>query len=443
MKKCLQRIAWCLLVLTTHAAANGGGYVIGGVENTGNIAGFEPSSTEKIRILDEKLIIRLRRDHADVEVSYLMRNETARKVKVRFGFPVEESRSYNELTGQPQPKPNADASNPAYCRNYQITAAGKKITAKWKSEARAKPGSPFQGLAGWLVSEVSFAANEEKPLRITFQSSYPVERWSVSEDSSTHASTFKYRLSTAACWAGTIGTGKITIIPDGIPAGDVRILKPANRFKKQENRWVWDFENLEPTLADDFEVEARPAVTRYSRPSTEGDDDGKNTVTYIESAQGWSMAHANYRVKASSTLPPDGELKYDADNIRNPWQDMWSEGAPGSGSGEWLEIEPIVPKPIIAISIIPGCVKSDELFKANARPRNVEVLLNGEHRIQAEIPDSKEEFEIPIQSYQKEVKRVRITFKDVWPGSRFEDLCITSIRLHARLHKKPKIQPAR
>ena len=44
-----------------------------------------------IRILDEKLTVSLGPNDADVEVRYLMRNETRQKVKVRFGFPVEES----------------------------------------------------------------------------------------------------------------------------------------------------------------------------------------------------------------------------------------------------------------------------------------------------------------------------------------------------------------
>ena len=80
--------------------ANGGGYFRGGVESTGDVAGFEPKATENIRMLDEKLTISLGQKEADVEVRYLMRNETNKKVKVRFGFPVEESFD-SDLMGSP------------------------------------------------------------------------------------------------------------------------------------------------------------------------------------------------------------------------------------------------------------------------------------------------------------------------------------------------------
>ena len=36
-----------------------------------------------------------------------------------------------------------------------------------------------------------------------------------------------------------------------------------------------------------------------------------------------------------------------------------------------------------------------------------------------------------------------MTFTEVYPGTRFEDLCVSSVRLHVRLDKKPKVQPAR
>jgi hypothetical protein len=86
--------AWlciCSAILAQPLHANGGGYFRGGVERAGDVAGFEPKETEKIRIMDEKLTVVLGQKSADVEVRYLMRNETDKMVKVRFGFPVEES----------------------------------------------------------------------------------------------------------------------------------------------------------------------------------------------------------------------------------------------------------------------------------------------------------------------------------------------------------------
>ncbi len=429
-----------MFALALPAHANGGGYFRGGVERAGDIAGFEPKATENIRILDEKLTIKFGQEEAGVEVRYLMKNVTAKKVKVRFGFPVEESfdRSYYD---KQKDKKSAARRELAYCKDYQITAAGQPVKATWKGEANETHDKRFMGIAGWMVSEITFAPNEEKPLRIRFQSVYPQEEWSVSDNGSRSAAVFRYRLSTAACWNGTIGSGSVEIRPQGIDPSWMRAIKPVNRFRWEDGSLVWNFENLEPTLADDLEIEALPTVHSYWGGDTV---DGEVGIEYFERRGQWSMAHSNYRVKASSTLAPDKDHKYHAENIRVVHgEEVWSEGAKGPGIGEWLELEPIVQKPLEAITIRPGYAFSQERFEANARPKRMAVELNGSHRFTVDVPDSREEFRIAVSNYTKPVKKIRLTFEEVWPGSRFEDLCVTGVRLHVHLDKKPKIQQAR
>lgn len=429
-------MAW-LLGTATDLSANGGGFFRGGVESAGDVAGFEPKATENVRILDEELTVHLGSSDAEVEVRYLMKNVTDRKVKVRFGFPVEESTDADAIMPK---KSTPDPKRLNYCRDYRITASGAPLKATWQGEVNDGSDRRFRGIAGWMISEATFAPNEEKPLLIRFRSIYPNEEWSVSEHGTRSAGLFRYRLSTAACWHGSIARGRITLKPRGIDPGWIQVIKPVNRFKKEGNDWIWNFEDLEPTLADDFEIEARPAQASY--PESSDITDGTFSE-YIERRKRWTMAHSNYQVKASSTLPPDGDIQYLPENVRNPWSEMWSEGAKGPGTGEWLELTPKTPKPLTAIAIKPGCFKSAALFQANARPKKLRIQLNGEKTLSADIPDLMEEIEIPVTDYNKPVKHLRITFDEVWPGSRFEDLCITSIRLHVRLDKKPNLQPAR
>lgn len=422
------------IVLHQPVFANGGGYFRGGVERAGDVAGFEPSETEKIRILDEKLTVELGSKSADVEVRYLMRNETDKKVKVRFGFPVEESFDRDIGIGGPDGPPK-ELKQLRYCQNYVITASGKQIAAKWQSEAKPGDEKKFEGIAGWLISEITFAAGEEKPVMIQFKSGYPSENWEVSDNTSESAGLFRYRLSTAACWAGTIATGRITLKPAGINPQELKVLKPVNRFKKEGENWVWNFENLEPTLADDFEIEASPAIHGYN---------GSESTRYVERGSQWSMSHTNYQIKASSFLPAEGDLSYEPEKVKNFWgHEAWCEGAKGPGVGEWLELTPAVPKPLIAIELEPGMTKTDELFKSNARPKKVLVELNGEKRFSVAVPDLKEVHRIPILDYAKPVKKIRLTFEEVWPGAKFEDLCVSGVRLEVRLDKKPKLEPSR
>ena len=45
--------------------------------------------------------------------------------------------------------------------------------------------------------------------------------------------------------------------------------------------------------------------------------------------------------------------------------------------------------------------------------------------------------------YDQPVKKLRLTVKEVYPGSRYEDMCISDVALAVKLDKAPKIQPAR
>lgn len=441
---------WILLPLLVASAvplfANGGGYFRGGIKEAGDLTAFEPQATGNVRMVDEKLTISLGKDAAKVEIRYLLKNQTAGKVTVRFGFPVEELFDIDgmDLGGDPIEEKTSDGKKLKYCQNYQITARGASISSKWQAEKKTLRDEQFKGIAGWLISEITFAPNEEVPVTIHFKSGYPSEVWSVSDDSTTSASVFKYRLSTAAVWAGSIATGKIILKPDGIPAADIKILKPANRFKKTGDEWIWEFQDLEPTLADDFEVEAAPEERSYMRSEANPNTYREPYADFINRGGKWSMAHTNYAITASSTLPPNKDITYRADHLKNVWsEEAWCEGAKGPGIGEWLELKPTVPKPLPAIGIIPGYVKDEDVFKANARPKKILVELNSEHRFEVDIPDSSELFEFPVTGYDKPVSNIKITFRDVWKGTRHEDLCISGLRLHVRLDQAPKIQPAR
>ena len=440
----------CFAASISPVFANGGGYYRGGVERTGTVTGFEPSGTEHIRILDEQLNVWLSPEQAEVEVRYIMRNTSKKRVKVRFGFPVEEL--FDEgLSDEKAARPKKKLE---YCRDYRVAAGGKPLKATFETE-HEKNDKRFKGLAGWLVSKITFQPGEEKPVTISFVSVYPIRDDFVSEDASFSARIFRYRLSTGACWAGTIASGRVTLRPKGIDPAELRVIKPVNRFhKNKDDSWVWEFENLEPTLADDIEVEAVPKFSSYGyrlRLGAKKDEsrDVKNRADYIHRRGRWLMEHRNYTATASSTLPPDKNNRYDVGNLNDDdWQNAWAEGAPGPGRGEWIKIRPEVPKPLAAIKLRSGYSKSKELFFANARPKTVKVELNGEYSFTAELPKPIERewrhwHRIPVHGYNKPVKTVKLTFEDVWKGTRYDDLCISGLDLVVELDKKPKFSGCR
>jgi hypothetical protein len=224
-------------------------------------------------------------------------------------------------------------------------------------------------------------------------------------------------------------------------------LKPAGRFRKVGDQWEWDFENLEPTLADDLTVQAEPPESSYGGRTANGKfahGEWEKRVSFVEREGRWYAQHRNYTVSASSTLPPSGDKTYDAKNVStDSGRNVWSAGKSNDGIGEWLEIIPEVAKPLHSIQILPGFAESDALFKANARPKTVEVLLNNEFRFTAPLQDQRESQSIRVAGYDKPVEKIRLTFKEAYAGSAYKDLCVSSVWLETRLTKKPNIAPSR
>ncbi len=151
--------------LCPRAFANGGGYVTGGTQRAGDIAGFEPKATENIHMAAEDLHIKFDPKLAKVELRYRMENVTKRRVSARFGFPVEESPDVRGL-GIGAVLPPADQikvhESPLYCKNCRIFDGQKAVQVKWQPEKRAAADQRFAHLAGWFVSEVPFAPGEVK-----------------------------------------------------------------------------------------------------------------------------------------------------------------------------------------------------------------------------------------------------------------------------------------
>lgn len=452
--------------------ANGGGYETGGVKATGDAVRFEPRLTKGVRIVEEQLHIGLGPSSASVQVRYRMKNVSPTRLKVCFGFPVEEvkggAHSWAELappvvdekgkggkgllgllggensTRKSEPSPESETPPPpkslAYCRDYRVSADGKSVVASFEQEDRGKEDVRFANLTGWLVSELEFQKGEEKQVEIAFESLYSRSVTFVSDNSNIKPVRFIYRLSTAACWEGPIGKGRVVLEPRGIDPDEVRVIKPANRFRKEGDIWVWEFEELMPTLDDDIEIEAQPAID-----GNIDEREGPHLSYFNQRGERWEMSHSNYRIKASS------EQALDSQNGSSEKLKTWGSWiSQGTGPGEWLELKPAVPKPLAAISFdFNGHYTEKGSFKAYARPKRIRVILNGEHNFSMEVPDAPdppgiaENFRHVVSGYSTPVSTIRLEIEEVWPGNVHPQLTLKNLQLHVMLDKKPVLKPNR
>jgi len=441
----------CLMI---RVWGNGGGYHVG-VDFTGSVAPFSPVGTEQIQILDEKLDIVLKHKHVEVKVRYLMRNVGNKTAKVQMGFPVEDVVSDWGVVPDMK-KDKKEKVKSQYCRNYQIVLNGKLLkhsyqvepfgskSSKGSTQGKLKsfPGSErFKGIEAWMVSEMKIAEGADAVVEISYQSIYDESAMFISEDGRTGPWFFKYRLSTGGVWHGPIKKGKISVTVDGVNPQGVIISKPVNRFKREGDAWVWSFENLEPTLADDLTIQARP---KYEQYGYYGDIPGYRTYTVFENQ--WYIEQVQYSAKASSALLANKGISYGADNVKTLWDDKafaWAEGKPDHGIGEILTLTMDKPTSLHALSVQNGYTKSDSLFAQNTRVKEATLIINGKQKLKVTLKDHADDQWLPLSEVKSKIESIQFVIDSVYPGTQFKDTCLSSIALVEKLKQKPKRYGAR
>lgn len=126
----------------------------------------------------------------------------------------------------------------------------------------------------------------------------------------------------------------------------------------------------------------------------------------------------NCSSELSSKYVKNNLLDYDLNSA-------WAEGSEGSGIEEWLEINVTEQMKINEIILFPGYGKSEDLFYANNRVKKVSVEWNGKSKI-VELEDY---FCAQSININDTTNKIKITFLDVYKGSKYNDLCVSEIML--------------
>jgi hypothetical protein len=478
-------LALALFVGSGSTLFSNGGAWQAGVPTTGNASASKNDRHTDVTIENEILKIDLHPEYAAVEVRYRMHN-SGPKVQQDFFFPVERWGANPDSDGQGK---SDDIDH------YQITADGKELKStnvagpkqessetkegageakqesneakeeetsdakQENSEAEEEDGETTSGplwqehvstIKSWKKSVIPFERNQTRDVTIHYKARYAENDESVSDDLHISNATFAYSLSPAATWKGPIGKGKIEINILHPEPEDVSIAKPKERFKKiSDTRYEWDFENLEPTMADDIRIVAHSKYDSYEIGISE--EDRSRRRWYVLREHQYFLDHTDYDATASSTLAAQGKHNYDVVNIKgDPTREVpspWVEGVEGDGIGESITLNVKRPLPLYGILVRPGYYEYDdkEPWLKNNRVAALEIMLNDEHTFTESIPD--ERFERPylirLRDYTKPVNKIKMVIKGVHRGTQFHDTCISLVELRAPLSKKPEVHGAR
>lgn len=105
----------------------------------------------------------------------------------------------------------------------------------------------------------------------------------------------------------------------------------------------------------------------------------------------------------------------------------WVEGVAGNGTGESVTIE--YEKDVCGISILNGYtdINNMKLFKENARIKTllIEDCVSGKSQT-VELEDKVYFYYVPVENTTK----IRLTIKDVYPGTKYQDTCLSAVIDH-------------
>jgi hypothetical protein len=478
---------WLALALFVGSGStlfgNGGAWQTG-IPATGNTSASKNDRHTDVTIENEMLKIDLHPEYADVTVRYRMHN-TGPKVQQDFFFPVErwgriqtadEDRESDDInhyqisidgkesksTNVAGPKEKSSVTKEEKSKANQESSEAKKedsAAEEGNSEAKEKGAETTSGplwqeevstIKSWKKSVVPFERNQTRDVLIHYVAPYSENNESVSDDLHISNATFAYSLSPAATWKGPIGKGKIEINILHPEPEDVSIEKPKEQFKKvSDTQYVWDFENLKPTMADDIHIVAHSKYDSYTTGFSE--EDATKRTSYVLKEHQYFLDHTDYDATASSTRSPQGKHNYDVVNIKDDptreVQSPWVEGVEGDGIGESITLSVKRPLPLYGILIQPGYYDYDnkDPWRKNNRVAALEITLNEEHTFTANIPDElfKRPYLIRVGDYTKPVNKIKLVIKGVHRGTQFRDTCISLIKLRVPLSKKPEVTNAR
>ncbi len=143
-----------------------------------------------------------------------------------------------------------------------------------------------------------------------------------------------------------------------------------------------------------------------------------------------------WRVQASSSLAAQGSNRYHGELTQDGRAETaWAEGAPGSGRGEWLEChfygQAKSAINLSGLSIASGYQKSQSSFLDNARPKQLELSVNGIPWARLQLADSPKIQNFTLSGRSLRVgDRLRLTILEVYPGRKYDDCCITEFVLN-------------
>lgn len=136
-------------------------------------------------------------------------------------------------------------------------------------------------------------------------------------------------------------------------------------------------------------------------------------------------------VSASSEYDKPGEKHLASMAFDGDPSTTWSESVDGPGKDQWLEAKLPAKRKIRKLRIVTGFDEASEkygnLFDANAHLKSVKVSFDGGAPIVQGVGAA--DHAVVLDGLDVEAQTIRVTADDVYPGAKWQDLCVPEIEI--------------
>ncbi len=404
-----------LLAATSSAWANGAVVEVSG-RTGGRVA---PLQEGVIRLVSEDLRLQVL-DLLSYRVSadYTLSNPGPPK-RLDYGVPVDiEEQRLEPGPKAPAPLAELRAAALKFSRGVRITLAGKSVGCRWVPDE--KPRNKDAVVSGWCVTALTIPQGDAVHLGLTYDAelsatdtlAFPVTR---------SPRVLKYPLAPASTWAGSTTHLRISVLPG--PYAQWR--PPTEMAKHVSGAWRWELAEADLKALGSLELS-------FTDPWTEA-----------------LLAGPPVTMTASSTLPPEGPVNYDADLAADGHAETaWCVGAKEHPVGEWLELRADRPHFMHCFArelwLQPGYAKSEKLYLGNGRAKRLKLAACGTGEPLAEVDvdltrpmkegvtlDLPEAAQLNLRYYSDRPDRdcLRVELLEVAPGKASADTCVSELKL--------------
>lgn len=278
---------------------------------------------------------------------------------------------------------------------------------------------------------------------VPFIDGQPVEGWSMPEDTVRKYLNTSIGVSDCTSEGISISEGVLLVEPvqvTGVYGNDTPQITKVTQLSDTDIQvsgsvnYIPEFEMDQPYTAD-FDV------TLTVNPDSMWGGYALKSIDKWEEASKPSMetvTKQDFNLSSSSTLQQTGYDYSVASLADGNTQTCWAEGVSGIGEGEIITFSSDETKTVSGLAILPGYLKSEDLFYKNGMPLAVKITSGDKYWI-GEFQDFRPNFSSPMDSMVfidfgegVDMNECTVTLTGCKSGNKYDDICITEMFLYKK-----------